>query len=95
MPAASFSTTPRRRSALRALLLSGAGISVTDDVSVQADLAAGRLVQLLPDWRMPSGGIHAVFPPGRHLAAAARAFVDFYRERIGQRAEPSRRAGSL
>lgn len=68
--------------ALRALVLRGAGVSVLDEVSVQAEIASGRLVHLLPDWQVPTGGIHAVFPPGRHLTAAARAFVDFYRERI-------------
>lgn len=67
--------------ALRALLLNGAGVSVMDRLTVQADLAEGRLQRLLPDWRLPSGGVFAVFPPGRHISAAARAFVDFYRDR--------------
>lgn len=67
--------------ALRALLLSGAGVSVMDRMSVAADLAQGRLVRLLADWRLPSVGLYAVYPPGRHVSAAARAFVEFYRER--------------
>ena len=67
--------------ALRALLLAGAGVSVMDRLSVQPDLAQGRLQRLLPDWRMPSGGLFAVYPPGRHLSPAARAFVEFYRAR--------------
>lgn len=67
--------------ALRALLLNGAGVSVMDRLSVQADIAEGRLQRLLPEWRLPSGGVFAVFPPGRHISAAARAFVDFYRDR--------------
>lgn len=67
--------------ALRALLLAGAGVSVMDQLSVQADLAEGRLQRLLPDWRLPSGGLFAVYPPGRHLSPAARAFVEFYRTR--------------
>lgn len=67
--------------ALRAMLLAGAGITVTDRLSVQADLAAGRVERLLPDWRVPSGGVFAVYPPGRHLSAAAQAFVEFYRAR--------------
>jgi len=67
--------------ALRALLINGAGVSVMDRLSVQADITEGRLQRLLPDWRLPSGGVFAVFPPGRHISAAARAFVDFYRDR--------------
>jgi DNA-binding transcriptional LysR family regulator len=65
--------------ALRALLLQGAGVSVLEHMTVQADLARGTLVQLLPDWQLPLIGLYAVYPPGRHLSAAARAFVDFYR----------------
>ena len=67
---------------LRALLLHGVGCSVMDQYSVQADLAEGRLTRLLADWRVPNGGLFAVFPPGRHPNAAARAFVDFYRQRF-------------
>ena len=67
--------------ALRTLLLNGAGISAMERLTVQADIAEGRLQRLLPDWRLPSGGVFAVFPPGRHISAAARAFVDFYRDR--------------
>jgi DNA-binding transcriptional LysR family regulator len=70
---------------LRALLLNGAGLSVMDQFSVQADIAQGRLVRLLPEWRVPSGGLFAVFPPGRHPNAAARAFVDFYRHRLASK----------
>jgi DNA-binding transcriptional LysR family regulator len=71
---------------LRALLLAGAGVSVMNQLSVQSDLAEGRLVRLLPDWQTPSGGVFAVYPPGRHLSPAARAFVDFYRQRWAGRA---------
>lgn len=67
--------------ALRALLLHGAGVSVMERMSVAADLEHGRLVRLLPDWRLPTVGLYAVYPPGRHVSAAARAFVEFYRER--------------
>lgn len=67
--------------ALRALLLAGAGVTVMDALSLQPDLAAGRVERLLPDWRLPPGGVFAVYPPGRHLSAAAQAFVEFYRSR--------------
>lgn len=70
--------------ALRAMLVAGAGISVLDELSARADLRAGRLEQVLVDWRLPGGGIHAVYPPGRHVRASVRAFVDFYRGGLGQ-----------
>jgi len=70
--------------ALRALVLGGAGIGATVRLSVEDDVRAGRLVRLLPEWQLPRGGIHAVYPPGRHVPARVRAFVEFYRARIGE-----------
>jgi DNA-binding transcriptional LysR family regulator len=65
---------------MRALLCAGAGISAIDGYSVRDDLATGRLVRVLADWELPRGGVYAVFPPGQHVPARTRAFVDFYRE---------------
>ena len=42
-------------------------------------IANGELVRLLPDWQLPRGGIWAVHPPGRHVPAKVRAFIDFCR----------------
>jgi len=64
--------------ALRALLLQGCGVSVMDQFSTEAALRSGALVRLLPGWSLPRGGIHAVYPPGAHVPAKVRAFVDFY-----------------
>jgi DNA-binding transcriptional LysR family regulator len=69
-------------STVRALLLGGAGISVLNTLGTREDLAAGRLVRVLPDWTLPSAGLFAVYPPGRYVPANARAFVAFYRARI-------------
>lgn len=63
---------------LRALVEAGAGLSVLDQFSAEAGVRAGSLVRLLPDWSLPSGGVHAVWPPGRHVPAKVRAFIDFY-----------------
>jgi DNA-binding transcriptional LysR family regulator len=54
----------------------GAGASVLPDYAVQADLASGRLVRLLPDWRLESGGIYAVTPATRFRRARVSAFLD-------------------
>ncbi|NMG36089.1 LysR family transcriptional regulator [Azoarcus sp. TTM-91] len=69
--------------ALRALLVEGAGISVLDERSVMPELAAGRLQRVLEGWQLKRGGIHAVLPPGRHVPARVRAFIDFYRNWLG------------
>ncbi|NML47591.1 LysR family transcriptional regulator [Ramlibacter sp. G-1-2-2] len=69
-------------STLRALLEQGAGVSVLDHPSVLPLVREGKLVRLLPSWSLPKGGIHAVYPPGRHVSGAARAFVESYREHL-------------
>ncbi|WP_417362435.1 LysR family transcriptional regulator [Gallaecimonas pentaromativorans] len=63
--------------ALISLIKAGAGVSVIGHFGQQLD---PELVPLLPDWRLPSGGIYAVFPPGAFIPARVRAFVDFYRD---------------
>lgn len=70
---------------LRALVEAGAGLSVMDQFNAEAGVAAGALVRLLPQWQLPSGGIHAVWPPGRHTPAKVRAFVDFYAQWMARR----------
>ena len=64
---------------LRQLVEAGAGISILDESSVAAAIREGRLQRLLPKWKLPEGGIYAVFPPGRHQPRQVQAFVDFYR----------------
>ena len=69
-------------STLRVLLENGAGISTLDSISSADAVRSGRLQRVLTKWTLATGGVYAVFPPGKHLAPAARAFVEFYRERF-------------
>ena len=71
--------------AVREAVLEGAGLSVLPDYAVANDLAAGRLIRVLPDWSLPSGGIHAVYPTSRFRPAKVRAFVDLLAEREASR----------
>lgn len=57
-------------------VLAGIGLAVMPDYQVVQDIAAGRLVRLLPGWSLPAGGIHAVYPPAKYRPARVRAFVD-------------------
>jgi DNA-binding transcriptional LysR family regulator len=63
---------------LRSLLQQGCGVSVMDESNSKAALETGSLVRLLPGWSLPRGGIHAVYPPGAHVPAKVRVFVDFF-----------------
>lgn len=71
--------------AVREAVCQGAGLSVLPDFAIADDLAARRLVQVLPQWRLPSGGIHAVFPAARFRPAKVRAYVDLLAHREQQR----------
>ncbi|CAD7714670.1 HTH-type transcriptional regulator DmlR [Xanthomonas hydrangeae] len=70
--------------AVREAVCQGAGISVLPDYVVADDLAAGRLLHVLPQWQLPSGGIHAVVPATRFRPAKVRAFVDVLLEQTAQ-----------
>jgi DNA-binding transcriptional LysR family regulator len=39
-------------------------------------MRAGKLVRLFPEWTLPRGGVHAVFPPARFRPPKVRAFLE-------------------
>ena len=58
----------------------GLGIVWQPTFLVGPDLRAGRLVPLLPGWRVPDIDVLAVYPSRRHLSAKVRAMIDFLAE---------------
>jgi LysR family transcriptional regulator, regulator for bpeEF and oprC len=56
--------------------LLGLGLTQVPDNMADADLAAGRLVELLPQHRPPAMPIHAVMPAQRMVPARVRALLD-------------------
>jgi DNA-binding transcriptional LysR family regulator len=64
--------------------LHGAGIAQVLRFAADDDLAAGRLVEVLPDLPMPSVPTHAVHAFGRQLPVRARLFMDFLVEWMGK-----------
>lgn len=59
------------------LVLNGAGIGALTGYLCAPEIAAGRLVRLFPDWKLPALDVRLVFPSNRELAPAVRAFVSF------------------
>lgn len=57
--------------------LSGLGVGLLPSVAVMRDLEAGRLIDLLPDWRPKKWIVHAVFPSRRGLLPSVRMLLDF------------------
>lgn len=66
-----------------AATLAGAGIALKSVWDVAEDLAAGRLVDVLPGYISPTAPIQAVYVPGpRPLSGRLRALIDFLDERL-------------
>ena len=63
--------------ALAPALHAGLGIAVQPDFLTWEDLAAGRLVRVLPGWSPPPIALHVVTPPGRHRAPSVSALIAF------------------
>lgn len=61
----------------RAAAIGGAGVIWQPQFLVGADLRAGRLVEVLPGYRMPDIDILALYPSRRHLSAKVRVMIDF------------------
>lgn len=72
---------------LRAAALAGQGVVQLPELMIGADIAAGRLVRLLADWRAPGGLAHAVFPSRRGLIPAVRLFIDALAEAFRDQAQ--------
>ena len=73
--------------ALRDAALAGLGIALLPDFSAQASLRAGKLVEVLPDWRPVgsfAGQLYAIRPYSAHVPRAVSALVTFLRERLAQ-----------
>lgn len=61
---------------LRSAVLLGVGVAQLPTMVVDSEIAAGLLVDILPDWRPRSGIVHAVFPSRRGLLPAVRGLID-------------------
>lgn len=68
---------------LRVAALEGEGIICQPTFLVGEDLRCKRLVQVLPDYRLPDLAMYVVYPSRRHLSAKVRALVDYLQERLG------------
>ena len=56
----------------------GEGVALLPRFIVAADLAAGRLVQILPEWQPPEIWLTLYYPPYAHLPARVATFSDFF-----------------
>ena len=54
----------------------GAGIAAVPDAFALPDVRKGRLQRVLPEWRLPSETVSAVFPGRKLMPMKTRAFID-------------------
>ena len=69
--------------ALRIAALHGLGIVLQPDVVLADDLAAGRLLPVLPEWSLLPSPMYLVYPQDRRPTAKLRSVVDFLVSRFG------------
>jgi len=67
---------------LLAAARSSLGIAYLPDYYVTEDIAAGRLVRVLPEWGGIEREVVAIYQHRRHLSAKVKLFVDFLRDRF-------------
>ena len=60
--------------------LAGLGVAMVSSWTVVEDIAAGRLIELFPQWRPASLPVHLVYPWARYYPTRLRKFLDLMRE---------------
>jgi DNA-binding transcriptional LysR family regulator len=62
---------------LRRAALAGMGIVMLPQTMLSEDVAAGRLVRLLPDYAPPVRPMNLLYLRDRHMSSKLRSFIDF------------------
>lgn len=66
---------------IHAAVLAGSGIALIAEQLVKADVAAGRLERVLPEWSGPTLEVRAVYASKQGLLPRVRLFLDFLAEK--------------
>jgi len=62
--------------------VAGYGIAMKSIWDIGADLRAGRLRVVMPEWRSPDAPLHAIYQRNRYMAPRVRTLLDFLIERF-------------
>ncbi|MFV3308560.1 LysR substrate-binding domain-containing protein [Pseudomonas sp. NY15181] len=68
--------------------LAGLGVTVLPNYYCIEELADGRLVRVLPEWREPEANLQAVYPHRRGVLPAVRALLDYLAEEFSKDDSP-------
>ncbi|SQF98411.1 LysR family transcriptional regulator [Paucimonas lemoignei] len=56
--------------------LQGLGFTMLPFMNCHSELASGKLIELLPDWSLPSGNLQAAYTQRRGMLPAVRAWIE-------------------
>jgi DNA-binding transcriptional LysR family regulator len=76
--------TANQGNALRIAALNGIGIALQPEAVLADDLAAGRLLPVLPDWSLAPSPMYLIYAQNRRPTAKLRSAIDFLLARFGQ-----------
>jgi DNA-binding transcriptional LysR family regulator len=62
--------------------LAGRGIMLRSEWDTASEIAAGKLVRVLPEWRLPEANVYALVPQRKGLSTRARGFINFLSARF-------------
>lgn len=68
---------------IRLMTLHGQGVGLLPTYICREDMAAGRLVRVLPKWEARADPVHLVYPRQRFVPPKLRAFMDTAAEELG------------
>ena len=69
---------------LMAAAKDGLGVVLLPELTCAEAIRRGELEVVLPEWNLPQGICHAIYPSRRGLLPAVRVFIDFLAERLPQ-----------
>jgi DNA-binding transcriptional LysR family regulator len=75
--------TANQGDALRIAALNGIGIVLQPEVVLAEDLAAGRLLPVLPGWSLMPSPMYLIYAQDRRPTAKLRTVIDFLLARFG------------
>jgi len=70
--------------ALMPTVLAGLGIAELPEFITSEHLAGGRIVEILPDWKLSSGGLYFVTPTMRNRPAKVEALSEFLVQKLSR-----------
>lgn len=63
--------------------IAGTCFAILPDYVAANDIKSGRLVRMLPEWSLRTGGVYTVCPPNRLQASAVREFLHLIHKEFG------------